>query len=260
MNKIALAILMLSLSTALADDFKTINGKEYKDAKVSRVEPDGLVLMTKSGISKVYFVELPEDVQQHFGYGPAKAAEFNKAELPAAGQFNANVQPATPQQRIGDSGSAAELRNLGWLYQHGKGVSQNYEKAAELYQKPAEAGDAAAEANLAHLYIHGLGVPQDYRRAFDLAQRSAAQGDPVGETNLGDMYHHGWGVKQDCNKAVTLYTKAADQGYADAMAYLSAIYLNGECVPRNAKKAAELIQKAFANRDREENQPAPVVR
>ena len=63
-------------SFALADDFKTIDGKEYKDAKVSRVEPDGLVLITKSGISKVYFTELPKDVQERFGYDPQKAASF----------------------------------------------------------------------------------------------------------------------------------------------------------------------------------------
>jgi len=50
----------LSASLALADDFKTIGGKEYKNAKVSRVEPDGIVLVTKSGISKVYFTELPK--------------------------------------------------------------------------------------------------------------------------------------------------------------------------------------------------------
>jgi hypothetical protein len=53
-------------SIALADDFKTIDGKEYKNAKVSRVEPDGLVLMTKSGISKVYFAELPKEVQERY--------------------------------------------------------------------------------------------------------------------------------------------------------------------------------------------------
>jgi hypothetical protein len=44
---------------AFAEDFKTIKGKEYKNAKVSRVEPDGIVLKNKSGIAKVYFVELP---------------------------------------------------------------------------------------------------------------------------------------------------------------------------------------------------------
>ena len=51
---------------ALADDFRTIDGKEYKNVTVSRVEPDGLVLTTKTGISKVYFVELPKDVQERF--------------------------------------------------------------------------------------------------------------------------------------------------------------------------------------------------
>ena len=62
-----LAILVtLSTWVALAEDFKTINGKEYKDATVSHVEPDGIVLKTKSGISKVYFTELPEDVQERF--------------------------------------------------------------------------------------------------------------------------------------------------------------------------------------------------
>jgi hypothetical protein len=58
-------------SVALADDFKTINGKEYKDATISRVEADGIVIKTKTGISKIYFVELPKDVQERFHYGSA---------------------------------------------------------------------------------------------------------------------------------------------------------------------------------------------
>ena len=54
--KTALSILAaLSASLALAEDFKTINGKEYKNVSVSRVEPDGIVLKSKSGIAKVYF-------------------------------------------------------------------------------------------------------------------------------------------------------------------------------------------------------------
>ena len=70
--KTALSIFAaLSASLALAEDFKTINGKEYKDAAVTRVEADGIVLRTKTGISKVYFFELPQDVQRKFHYGPA---------------------------------------------------------------------------------------------------------------------------------------------------------------------------------------------
>ena len=62
------------ISAVFADDFKTLNGKEYKDATVTRVEPDGIVLKTKSGIMKVYFMELPKDVQQRFNYNPQGAA------------------------------------------------------------------------------------------------------------------------------------------------------------------------------------------
>jgi hypothetical protein len=80
----ALAILTVSASLALADDFKTISGKEYKDAKVSRVEPDGIVLKTKSGISKLYFTELPKDVQERFHYNPTSAAAQSSRQ-------NANV-------------------------------------------------------------------------------------------------------------------------------------------------------------------------
>jgi hypothetical protein len=81
--KTALAIFALSASLALAEDFKTINGKEYKNATITRVEGDGIVLRTKTGISKVYFVELPQDVQERFHYGPAtpRAAQRERESI-----------------------------------------------------------------------------------------------------------------------------------------------------------------------------------
>jgi hypothetical protein len=66
-----LFLILCFVSLALADDFKTISGKEYKNAKVSRVEADGIVIKTKAGISKIYFVELPKDVQDRFQHGSA---------------------------------------------------------------------------------------------------------------------------------------------------------------------------------------------
>jgi hypothetical protein len=69
-SQIPLAILAsLSASLALAEDFKTVSGKIYTDATISHVEADGIVLRTKTGISKVYFAELPKDVQERFHYG-----------------------------------------------------------------------------------------------------------------------------------------------------------------------------------------------
>ena len=61
---VILAALLASL--ALSEDFKTVSGKVYKDATVSRIEGDGIVLRTETGISKVYFTELPQEVQERF--------------------------------------------------------------------------------------------------------------------------------------------------------------------------------------------------
>jgi len=66
-----LAVLFASL--ALSEDFKTTNGKVYKDATVSRIEGDGIVLRTEAGISKVYFAELPQEVQERFHWAKPEA-------------------------------------------------------------------------------------------------------------------------------------------------------------------------------------------
>ena len=73
-----LFFLMLCLaSVAVADDFKTNAGKEYTNVTVTRVEPDGIVVKTKSGITKVYFTELPREAQERFHYDPQKAVAYS---------------------------------------------------------------------------------------------------------------------------------------------------------------------------------------
>ena len=80
-------ILLLSFAAAaFSEDFKAINGKEYKDATITRVEPDGVVVKTNSGITKVYFSELPKDVQEHFYYDAEKAASYSAEQ---AGNYTA---------------------------------------------------------------------------------------------------------------------------------------------------------------------------
>ena len=87
-----LTFLILSFtSVALADDFKTVDGKEYKNATVSRVEPDGIALATSSGISKVYFTELPKEVQERFHYDAEKATAYSAEQ-------NANLELLRKQQ------------------------------------------------------------------------------------------------------------------------------------------------------------------
>jgi len=82
-------------SIALADDFKTINGKEYKNATISRVEADGIVIRTKTGISKIYFVELPKDVQERFLPGPAKTVAAQRERQPTKVETKKDESPPT---------------------------------------------------------------------------------------------------------------------------------------------------------------------
>jgi hypothetical protein len=81
--KILTFLILCFASVALADDFKTIDGKDYKKVTVSRVEPDGIVLITNSGISKIYFTELPKEVQERFHYDAAKAVAYSSEQTQA---------------------------------------------------------------------------------------------------------------------------------------------------------------------------------
>ncbi len=92
-----LAILvLLSATLVLAEDFRTIKGKEYKDATVIRVEANGIVLRTKTGISKVYFFELPNDVRERFHPSPAKTAAAQRQREPTKLEGWAAVVMANP--------------------------------------------------------------------------------------------------------------------------------------------------------------------
>jgi hypothetical protein len=81
-----------------ADDFKTLTGKEYKDVTVTRVEPDGIVLTGKAGISKVYFTELSKDVQERFGYDPQKAGNYSAQRSAGVEQVRKQEEEASRQQ------------------------------------------------------------------------------------------------------------------------------------------------------------------
>ena len=97
--KTALSILAaLSASFALADDFKTVAGKEYKNATVTHVDPDGIVVKSKSGISKIYFQELSKEVQQRFNYNPQQAAAFAGVQATTVQGTNQQIEEANKQR------------------------------------------------------------------------------------------------------------------------------------------------------------------
>jgi hypothetical protein len=58
-------------------------------------------------------------------------------------------------------GSARALGRLGFRYENGFGVPQDYAAAADLYLRAAERGDAFAQSRLGLSYDKGHGVPRD---------------------------------------------------------------------------------------------------
>jgi hypothetical protein len=104
-----LAILAaLSASIVLADDFKTIDGKEYKNVTVSRVERDGIMLKSKSGISKVYFTELPKEIQERFHYDAAKGSAYSAEQNASLEALRKQQEEAMRQRQEATARSASK--------------------------------------------------------------------------------------------------------------------------------------------------------
>lgn len=103
-------ILLLSFAAAaLSEDFHTVNGKEYKDATITRVEPDGIVVKTNSGVTKIYFTELPKDVQEHFHYDSGKAASYSAEQAANYTAYQKQQEETRRQQQDAEAKSKAAL-------------------------------------------------------------------------------------------------------------------------------------------------------
>jgi uncharacterized protein len=74
------------------------------------------------------------------------------------------------------SGGARALGRLGFRYENGFGVPQNYIAAADLYRRAAERGDAFAQSRLGLSYDKGHGVPQDFILSYKWLDLAAARG------------------------------------------------------------------------------------
>ena len=98
--KTTIAILIaLACARLSAEDFTTVEGKKYEGVTISRVEPDGLMVVTDSGIAKIPFLLLPEDVQKKYGYDPKAAAEFSAGVAKAQRDSFARGQKALQDEQ-----------------------------------------------------------------------------------------------------------------------------------------------------------------
>jgi hypothetical protein len=108
--KILMLLPVCVTSIALADDFKTTDGKEYKNAAVSRVEPDGIMIRFSGGLVKIPFTELPKEDQERFHYDPKSAVAAQAAEMAAIQQTNQQTEESNKQRKETEQQKALENR------------------------------------------------------------------------------------------------------------------------------------------------------
>jgi uncharacterized protein len=79
---------------------------------------------------------------------------------------------------LAERGDASAQSYLGFMFENGRGVPQNYTEAAMWYRRAAEQGDSLAQYSLGLLYDKGFGVPRDIVEAGKWLNLSAAAAPP----------------------------------------------------------------------------------
>jgi hypothetical protein len=97
------------------DDLLLEDGTTLKNVVVLKVEPDGLRLEHKNGVSKVKFEDLPEMVQKKFTFDRQKAEDFRLAqetarETKAAVERKSRVEQILTQRREEQDGDLQRAR------------------------------------------------------------------------------------------------------------------------------------------------------
>jgi hypothetical protein len=116
----------------------------------------------------------------------------------------------------GDFAEAASLRQgMSAFNRH------DYVSASRIFIPLAEQGDAAAQSYLGFMFETGRGVPQNYTEAAMWYRRAAEQGDSLAQYSLGLLYDKGFGVPRDvieAGKWLNLSTAASPRPAREARA------------------------------------------
>lgn len=173
---------------------------------------------------------------------PVMTADFDKGwAADKRGDYATALKEWRP---LANQGNAEAQAHLGFLYEHGRGVPQNYTAAAKWYRKAANQGIATAQSNLAMMYRAGRGVTQDYAAAAKWDRKAANQGNATAQYNLGLSYIHGYGVPQDYVQAHKWSNLAAATGLK--IAAKNRDIIAKKMTPAQVAEAQKLAREWFA--------------
>jgi hypothetical protein len=76
MRRFVFAVVMLLGVAAMADDITTLDGKTYRNVKVTSSDPISITVSHSTGVGMLLFAEMDADLQKKYGYNAAKAAAY----------------------------------------------------------------------------------------------------------------------------------------------------------------------------------------
>lgn len=148
---------------------------------------------------------------------------------------------------LAEKGDPAAQRQLGLIYEYGKGVKQDFKLAAGWYRKAADQGMAEAQILLGMLYRDGKGMARDEEQAFKWFHEAAGQGTAAAQLFLASQYVKRFDAKgqaEDAVRAAEWNRKAATQGDANGLLRLAWHYDKGIGVARNLVLAYMMLNLA----------------
>ena len=189
--KVLTLFILCFSSAAVAEDFTTVNGKEYKEASVTRVDPDGIVVKTKSGITKVYFTELPRQVQERFHYDSAKAASYSSEQTANYTAYQKQQEETQRQQAEADAKNNAIFEQQQAATNHSHALQARYDELQkqedDLLLQISQAKQPGPEYRKGKS-VHHQPNPQKFRL-------------PLLESHLKDVRHEKAEVRKQLEKA-----------------------------------------------------------
>jgi TPR repeat protein len=133
---------------------------------------------------------------------PPQSERYKSARVALlAGRYDQYVQML---EKAGTDGDMQCQNELGNLYDRGRILPQDHQKAFQIWQELAAKNCGPAIDNLGTMYDAGVGVPKDYKRASELFSQSSALGCDLGTISLAYMYREGHGCKPDYAKTLAL--------------------------------------------------------
>ena len=91
--------------------------------------------------------------------------------------FNLNESEFERTKRLAEGGDKVAQSYLGWMYDNGEGVPQDYKEAVKWYTKAAEQGDATAQSMVGLCYADGRGVAKNPIKGYAWFNIAIANGE-----------------------------------------------------------------------------------